>query len=105
MVRYRFETSSTVYEMDGDASSMTESTLVERIVVHIFKDKLPPFELKLVGSITDEVIVLKRCYSSRFKRTECRTVPTTGPKKKRKRRWRSPEPLLDIMRRRGYTVK
>ena len=88
--------------MDGDASAMTERTLVECIVVHIFKDNLPPFELKLVGSINDEVIVLKRCYSSRFKRTEHWTV--SNPKK-RKRRWRSPEPLLDVMRKRGYIVK
>jgi len=89
--------------MDGDASTMTNEVFIQRLTTHIFKDTVPPFQLKLVGSMSEEVIVIKRCYSTRFQRTTPSEKPQAVPKK-RKRRWKSPEPLLDIMRRRGYRM-
>ena len=104
MVRYRFETSSLVRELQVDASSMTEKSFLQHVLQHIFKDKQPPFELKLVGSMDDEVILLRRCYTSRFKKSEKKEPPAVV-RKKRKRRWKSPEPLLEIMRKRGYYIQ
>ena len=104
MIRYRFETSTTEHEMDGDASTMTTEVFIQQLTAHIFKDKVPPFKLEVVGPLDEKVIVIRRCYSNRFQRTKPTEKPPVAPKK-RKRRWRSPEPLVNIMRRRGIHLK
>ena len=98
MVRYRFETSTVVKELDMSIQSITEESFVQTLTTVLFGDKTPPFELQVVGSMDADILIIRRNYSKRFKPEAAKKVEKT----KRKRRWKSPEPLLDIARRRGW---
>jgi len=100
MVRYRFETSSREKSIDVNIQTTSSEEFLQLIIRQIFADKPPSFELELVGALQDDVVVLRRTYTKRFETTKPVKKPRVLVKTKRKRRWRSPEPLLDIVRRR-----
>jgi hypothetical protein len=97
MTKYRFETSDEIREVD--VSATTESHLIDVIIKSLFGTDEPPFSLKLQSKITDCPVVVRRIYRQNFEQ-DAQPVASAPKRKKMKRRWRSPEPLLDIVRRR-----
>ena len=101
MTSYRFETSDDVRQIN--VSSTGEDHLLCTILKSLFQDEEPSFSLKLLSKITDRPVVVQRVYRQDF---EPKTLQSVGApiRKKMKRRWKSPEPLLNIVRRRQYST-
>lgn len=100
MTKYRFETSDEIREVDVSATN--EGHLIDVILESLFGEEEPSFSLKLKSKITDSPVVVQRIYRQNFEQ-EAPPVASAPKRKKMKRRWKSPEPLLDIVRRRQYS--
>lgn len=97
-MKFRFASSTKIYEMPTTTTTVTQKLFIEMLYSFIFKDKDPTcsFELlnvkdKKILKCDSDIPVVKKGFAKLFQKPEKMKMAEPKPKKQ-KRRWKSPPP-------------